>query len=104
LWHNVTVEYHWLEGQFDRLSALMADLVFRRVAVIAGPPPEKTLRVISHDVELIEVRNRSQSLQYNTYVNYFVDLVVRAVNLGFEVAKQVAIDLVGHEHEAWVIR
>ena len=24
---NVTVEYHWLEGQFDRLHALMADLV-----------------------------------------------------------------------------
>src|SRR5499425_2731640 len=34
---NVTVEYHWLEGQFDRLSALMADLVRRRVAVIATP-------------------------------------------------------------------
>jgi putative ABC transport system substrate-binding protein len=32
---NVTVEYHWLEGQFDRLAALMADLARRRVAVIA---------------------------------------------------------------------
>src|SRR6476620_9930031 len=32
---NVTVEYHWLEGQYDRLSALIADLVGRRVAVIA---------------------------------------------------------------------
>ena len=32
---NVTVEYHYLEGQFDRLPALMADLVRRRVAVIA---------------------------------------------------------------------
>ena len=31
---NVTVEYHYLEGQFDRLPALMADLVRRRVAVI----------------------------------------------------------------------
>jgi putative ABC transport system substrate-binding protein len=32
---NVTVEYHWQEGQFDRVPALMADLVRRRVAVIA---------------------------------------------------------------------
>jgi putative tryptophan/tyrosine transport system substrate-binding protein len=31
---NVTVEYHYLEGRFDRLPALMADLVRRRVAVI----------------------------------------------------------------------
>src|SRR5262249_14946206 len=34
---NVTVEYHWLEGRYDRLPALMADLVRRRVAVIATP-------------------------------------------------------------------
>jgi putative ABC transport system substrate-binding protein len=34
---NVTLEYHWLEGQYDRLPALTADLVRRRVAVIATP-------------------------------------------------------------------
>jgi ABC-type uncharacterized transport system substrate-binding protein len=34
---NVTVEYHWLEGQFDRLPAVMTDLVHRHVAVIATP-------------------------------------------------------------------
>jgi putative tryptophan/tyrosine transport system substrate-binding protein len=32
---NVTVEYHWLEGEFERLPALMADLARRPVAVIA---------------------------------------------------------------------
>jgi hypothetical protein len=26
---NITVEYHWLEGQYDRLPALTADLVQR---------------------------------------------------------------------------
>jgi putative ABC transport system substrate-binding protein len=34
---NVTVEYHWMEGQYNGLPALMADLVRRRVAVIAAP-------------------------------------------------------------------
>jgi putative ABC transport system substrate-binding protein len=34
---NVTVEYHWLEGQNDRAPALVADLVRRQVAVIATP-------------------------------------------------------------------
>jgi putative ABC transport system substrate-binding protein len=34
---TVMVEYHWLNGQYDLLPALMADLVRRRVAVIATP-------------------------------------------------------------------
>src|SRR6516164_1059920 len=31
---NVIVEYHWLEGHYERLPAVVADLVRRRVAVI----------------------------------------------------------------------
>jgi len=34
---NVTVEYHWLDGQYNGTPALMADLIRRRVAVIATP-------------------------------------------------------------------
>jgi putative tryptophan/tyrosine transport system substrate-binding protein len=34
---NVTVEYHWLDGRYDLVPALVADLVRRRVAVIATP-------------------------------------------------------------------
>jgi putative tryptophan/tyrosine transport system substrate-binding protein len=34
---SVMVEYHWLEGHYDRLPAVLADLVRRRVAVIAAP-------------------------------------------------------------------
>jgi putative ABC transport system substrate-binding protein len=34
---NVSIEYHWLEGRYDRLPALLADLVRRRVTVIATP-------------------------------------------------------------------
>jgi putative ABC transport system substrate-binding protein len=34
---NVTVEYHWMAGQYDSLPALMTDLVRRQVAVIATP-------------------------------------------------------------------
>src|ERR1700732_2435618 len=32
---NVTVEYHWLEGHYDRLPVLLADLVRRQAAVLA---------------------------------------------------------------------
>src|SRR6516225_4584561 len=34
---NLTVEYHWLDGRYEVLPSLMADLVRRGIAVIATP-------------------------------------------------------------------
>ena len=41
---NVAVEYHWLEGQYDRLPTLLADVVRRPVTVIAIPGSGPTTR------------------------------------------------------------
>jgi putative ABC transport system substrate-binding protein len=47
---NVTIESHWLNGQYDRLPSLVADLLARRIAVIAqrlglvAPPRRLSLK------------------------------------------------------------
>jgi putative tryptophan/tyrosine transport system substrate-binding protein len=35
--NNVVVEYHWLDGHYDQLPAIITDAVQRSVAVIATP-------------------------------------------------------------------
>jgi putative tryptophan/tyrosine transport system substrate-binding protein len=43
---NVTIEFRWAEGQFDRLTALAADLVGRQVSVIFAGGLDVQIRAV----------------------------------------------------------
>jgi len=52
---NVAIEYRWAEGQFDRLPAMAADLVSRKVAVISAGAPDVAVRAVMAATKTIPI-------------------------------------------------
>jgi putative ABC transport system substrate-binding protein len=52
---NVAIEYRWAEGQFDRLPAMAADLVGRKVAVIIVGAPDVAIRAAMSATKTIPI-------------------------------------------------
>ena len=57
---NVSIEYRWAEGHYDRLAALAADLVSRKVDVIVahGGTPSAAKNVNLDDPDCLHHRRR----------------------------------------------
>jgi putative ABC transport system substrate-binding protein len=52
---NATIDYRWVEGQYDRLPAMVADLVQHRVAVIAAGGGSRTAMAASKATATIPI-------------------------------------------------
>jgi putative tryptophan/tyrosine transport system substrate-binding protein len=96
LGQNVAVEYHFLEGRYNRLPELMADLVRRQVSVIATPASDVSARAakaatatipivfgVGEDpVRLGLVANLARPGGNATGINFFVvDLIAKRLRL-----------------------
>ena len=66
---NVVVEYHSVEGQSDRLSGVVTDLIERKVAVIVavgGTDPAKAAKAATTTIPIVFVSASVQALSQDS--------------------------------------
>ena len=108
----MTVEYHLLDGHYDRLPSLMADLVRRRVAVFATPggnPTSQAAKAASttipsvfgvgtDPVKLGLVASLARSSGNATGVNFFTqEITAKRLALLHELAPKAVVRLARRE-------
>ena len=108
----MTVEYHLLDGHYDRLPSLMADLVRRRVAVFATPggnPTSQAAKAASTTIPIVFgvgtdpvklglVASLARSSGNATGVNFFTqEITAKRLALLHELAPKAVVRLARRE-------
>jgi putative ABC transport system substrate-binding protein len=85
---NVTIEYRWAEGQYNQLPALAADLVRKKVTVIAatgGPPSALAAKVATTTIPIVFVSSDALRLGLVTNLSRPTENVTGISPLNFEI-------------------